>query len=71
MTITKKSFAHTTGVKLYVPHSRFVPTPDMSLITIAQGLGADARRRGRKADENPYPAEQMNLSEAWMKGFGQ
>lgn len=71
MTVTKKSFSHATGVQLCVPHSRFVPRPQMSALTIAQGLGADARRRGRKADANPYPPEQGNLADAWSKGYGE
>ncbi len=60
---------HSIGVTIAVPHASFTPTPNMTELEVAHGKGWDAKRRGRKADENPYE-EGTTLSDHWLKGHG-
>lgn len=66
--------AHSMGVSLAVPHSSFVPTPNMTPLQIARAKGAEAKRLGRRDSDNPHtdmlasPSEGQ-LSEEWTKGY--
>lgn len=65
--------AHAIGVQIAVPHSTFVPTPSMPPLTIAFNKGAEAKRLGRPASDNPHTDKlspnEGQLAEAWDKGY--
>jgi hypothetical protein len=63
---------HGIGVQLAVPHSRFVPTPNMTPLQIAFNKGAEAKVLGRP-NENPHTDKLSpndgQLAAAWDKGY--
>lgn len=64
------NFRHSVGISVVVPYAHnLTATPNMLPREVAYNKGRDAARRGRKADENPYPPEQAQLSAEFMRGY--
>lgn len=62
---------HGVGVSVALPHIKhFTPTPNMTPAEVAYGRGREARRKGRPDNENPYTANEEQLSAQWAKGYG-
>lgn len=65
--------AHTIGVHISVPHTRFTPTPNMSPLTIAFHKGAEAKHLGRPASDNPHTDKLVpndgQLASEWDRGY--
>lgn len=66
--------AHTIGVTVAVPHTRFSPTPTMHPGDVAYSKGVEAKRLGRPASDNPYTDKLApnngQLSAEWNRGYG-
>lgn len=66
--------AHSLGVTIAVPHTKFTPTPTMSPLEVAFRKGQEAKRLGRPSSDNPH-AEFLTpnhgqLSAEWERGYG-